>query len=358
MSASHEPLAITTAQRHYDALIGVGGIGTGRFFAMNGNHTLGREESRGGYFLDRRDYCKLHIIAHYVQTLLGPKFGTYPIGKVGDDDEGKGLIAEIQEAGLDLRYIQTVPNGQTLSSFCFVYPDGSGGNLTTDDSVNASVDAAYVQRARPTFAAFAKRGIALAVPEVPLEARLKLVELGSANGFFCVAALTTEEITSALAYPILHKTDLVALNLDEAAAIGCVEADQEQPLSVVQAAINNLNKIKSDSWIAITAGSKGSWTWDGDFLNHCSAIKTNMASTAGAGDAFLAGTLVGLTANLTLAQAQELGTLVAGLSVTSPHTIHPGIDRCTLKAFADEHQVPVSNIVSKLLQATVLETRV
>ena len=55
-------------------LIGIGGIGSGTFFALNGNHTLGREESRGGRFLDRRDYCKLHIISHYVRPLLGGRF--------------------------------------------------------------------------------------------------------------------------------------------------------------------------------------------------------------------------------------------------------------------------------------------
>ena len=42
------------------------------FFALDGNHTLGREESRSGHFLDRRDYCKLHIVSHYVCRLLGP----------------------------------------------------------------------------------------------------------------------------------------------------------------------------------------------------------------------------------------------------------------------------------------------
>jgi len=41
----------------YKSMIGVGGIGSGMFFLLNGNHTIGREESRSGYFLDRRDYC-------------------------------------------------------------------------------------------------------------------------------------------------------------------------------------------------------------------------------------------------------------------------------------------------------------
>lgn len=70
-------------QHRYDIMIGTGGIGSGSFFLLNGDHTLGREESRSGRFLDKDDYCKLHIIAHYVKALLGPGFNVVPVGKVG-----------------------------------------------------------------------------------------------------------------------------------------------------------------------------------------------------------------------------------------------------------------------------------
>ena len=38
----------------YHAMIGTGGIGTGMFFVLNDNPTLGREESRSGHF--REDF--------------------------------------------------------------------------------------------------------------------------------------------------------------------------------------------------------------------------------------------------------------------------------------------------------------
>jgi sugar/nucleoside kinase (ribokinase family) len=76
-----------------------------------------------------------------------------------------------------------------------------------------------------------------------------------------------------------------------------------------------------------------------------------VVSTAGAGDALLAGVLVGLVAGLPLvmnrarrttladqplATALDLGTLLAALSVTSPHTIYPEVSAARLAAFADE----------------------
>jgi sugar/nucleoside kinase (ribokinase family) len=76
-----------------------------------------------------------------------------------------------------------------------------------------------------------------------------------------------------------------------------------------------------------------------------------VASTAGAGDAHLAGVIVGLAAGISLPESQQLGTLVAGLSVTSPHTIAPGIDRESLRAFSRQCGIDLAAGVRSLLEA-------
>jgi ribokinase len=334
----------------YRAMLGVGGIGTGVFFALAGNQTLGREESRGGRFLDRRDYCKLHIIAHYVQTLLGPSFTTLPIGKVGDDAAGRRLVEEMKAAGMDLRYVALCPGEQTLASFCLVYPDGSGGNLTTDDSACDQVDAAWVSRAEPEFARFAGRGIALAAPEVPLAARRKVLELGTAYRCLRVASFVSAEMETAAESGLLGATDLPGINLDEAAALASVSAGGRAPVEVVEAAAERLRGLNPAMLVAITAGQMGSWSWDGTSLAHLPAWPVEVVNTAGAGDAHLAGIIAGLAASLAMAQAHELGALVAALSVTSPHTIAPEVERGSLRTLADRLHAPLSEAVRDLLQ--------
>jgi sugar/nucleoside kinase (ribokinase family) len=345
-----KPLNLDLGMSRYRVLIGTGGIGTGVFFRLNGDHILGREESRSGHFLDQRDYCKLHIIAHYVKTLAGPAFMTIPIGRVGADKEGQQLLHEMTEAGLDLRHVEAVAGGQTLFSFCFVYPDGSGGNLTTDNSVNASADAVFVGQAEPEFRAFRGQGIALAAPEVSLEARLRLLELGSQYDFLRVASLTAEEIHSPLAAPILALTDLFAGNISEAAALAGVEPLADDPSTVAQEVMTRLRAVNPAVQGLITAGAQGSWGWDSQRLYHEPAISVQPVSTAGAGDAHLAGLIVGLIAGLSMADALKLGVLTAALSVTSPHTIHPTLDRNTLRAFVAQHQVHVSPAIMALLE--------
>ena len=128
------------------------------FFALDGNHTLGREESRSGHFLDRRDYCKLHIVSHYVCRLLGPGFPVIPLGMVGADEVGDRLLGEMAKVGLDLRYVGRAEGRGTLYALCLIYPDGSGGNVTENDSACAAVDAGWIAKPSPSSPVSPARG--------------------------------------------------------------------------------------------------------------------------------------------------------------------------------------------------------
>jgi ribokinase len=336
----------------YRALIGTGGIGSGMFFALDGNHTLGREESRSGHFLDRRDYCKLHIVSHYVRRLLGGGFPVIPLGMVGADEVGDRLLAEMGEVGLDLRYVGRAKGRGTLYALCLIYPDDSGGNVTENDSACAAVDAGWIAQAEPEFARFSGAGIALALPEVPLEARQKLLVLGTTHGFLRVASFTTAEILELVGE--LHDVDLLALNLDEAAALAGDSTEDSDPEDVVRAA---LARLSPEVWLAVTAGARGSWSWDGTTLTHRPALPVPVVGTAGAGDAHLAGIIAGLAVGLPLREAHQLGVLTAAVAVQSPHTINFELDREALRVCAQATGMPLAETVCALLAPTRAEKR-
>jgi len=318
----------------FNTLIGTGGIGSGVFFLLRGDHTLGREESRGGKLLDRRDYCKLHILCHYVKTLLGGRFAVLPIGRVGGDEAGARLIEEMREAELDLRYVDTLPGRRTLYSFCFLYPDGSGGNMSTEDSASAEVNADYVATAEAEFSRAGGRGIALAVPEVSLEAREKVLELGTRHGLFRIASFTSGEMEQACRLDLPARVDLLALNQDEARILAERGGEIADPQAIVEAAITRLGRRYTHLLLSVTAGAAGSWSWDGRRLLHVPAIQVPVVTTGGAGDAHLAGMIAGLALGLSLAGSHGLGVVLAAASVTCPHTIHKGITRRSLADLA------------------------
>lgn len=343
-------LKVDITKCRYKSMIGVGGIGSGMFFKLNGDHTLGREESRSGYFLDRRDYCKLHIISHYTKALLGKKFAVIPIGKIGDDDIGKKLVDEMEEIGFKLNYIESSVGEQTLFSFCFIYPDGSGGNMTTSDSACSKLNNELINKALPEFRKYRGKGVALAAPEVPVETREFLLELATKYRFFRAASFTSEEIRYAVDSGLLKKIDLLALNLDETAAAIGLSLEENDASTIIEKAVESFIKINPKIILSVTKGKEGSWSWHNLKLTHLPVFNVNVENTAGAGDAHLAGFIAGLTAGLSVQEAHQLAALTSGSSVQSPHTINKFTDRLELKKIADKSKNVIFKKVYKLLE--------
>lgn len=334
----------------YKAMIGVGGIGSGMFFKLNGDHTLGREESRSGFFLDRRDYCKLHIISHYTKALLGKKFSVIPIGKLGDDDIGKKLIEEMKEIGFNLNYIESSPDDQTLFSFCFIYPDGSGGNMTTSDSACSKLTDDLVKKALPEFRKFRGKGVALAAPEVPAKVREFLLDMATEYQFFRAASFTSEEIRDAVTSGLLKKIDLLALNVDETASAIGLPPEKNTAEFIIKKAVDSFIKINPDIILSVTKGNEGSWSWHKGILTHLPVFKVDVDNTAGAGDAHLAGFIAGLTTGLSVKESHQLAALTSGSSVQSPHTINKFTDKLELKKIADKSKNLIFKKVYQLLE--------
>ena len=333
----------------YRAMIGVGGIGYGLFFSLNHNHTLGREESRSGHFLDQEDFCKLHIVSYYVKKLLGEAFEVFPVGKVGDDDVGKRLIDKIRNVGMHTAFIKVSDTAPTLYSFCFSYPDGSGGNLTTDNSAcNELVDADLLE-AEPEFERYSQRGIALAVPEVPLAFRQKMLQLATEHQFYRVASFSSDEIQQAITMGLLDHVDLLSLNLDEARRAVANDKNYSTIEDEIRFLLEQISKINSKMALAITNGKNGSWFLDDGKLIQQKSFATLLKSTAGAGDAYLGGLIVGSTLGLSWRLMHELASLIAAFSVTSPNTIAENIDRQSLFTFVREMNLELSGEVMDLL---------
>lgn len=330
-------------------MIGVGGIGSGMFFLLNGSHTLGREESRSGHFLEKNDYCKLHIISHYVKALLGPDFHVIPIARVGNDDVGRRLTMEMEEIGMVTSQLAVDPERHTLFSFCFLYPDRSGGNMTTDDSACSALSALGVAEAESLFQQFAGKAIALAAPEVPLEAREALLDLATAYRCFRVASFTSEELRDSETQSMLRKVDLLCVNLEEAASVLDPTARDGPSRAVAEAAIKSFLALNPAMQVSITLGKEGSYAWDGSSMTFAPARSVEVVSTAGAGDAFTGGLIAGKVVGLSLVEAQELATLVGACSVTSPHTINKDLDQASLRSLIERPNSSVSTNVLALL---------
>ncbi|NIT61532.1 MAG: hypothetical protein GWN00_36630 [Aliifodinibius sp.] len=282
--------------------------------------------------------------------MLGKDFQVIPVGKVGNDDVGNKLLNEMEEAGFIMDYIEQSANDQTLFSFCFIYPDGSGGNMTTDDSACSKVDSVFITKAEPKFTQFFGQGIALAAPEVPIDGRAKLLDYATKSNFFRVASFTSEEIRNAVHSGLLGHVDLLGINLDEAAAAVGMSVSDHTPKSIVEQAVKTFAKVNPKILLSVTKGKDGSWSWDGSTLTHVPVFQVQVQNTAGAGDAHLAGLIVGLVAGLSMQEAHQLAALAAASSVESPHTINKETDKKSLRIIADRSKGVLNKNIYDLLE--------
>ena len=349
-------------------LVGVGGIGSGIFFALEGDHDLGRNESRPARLLDVRDYCKLHIITHYLAVLVGAgqsdnSFRVLPVGKVGSDSAGRRLLKEMTAAGLDTQYVGEVEGQPTLFSVCYQYPDRTGGNITTSESAASRLTAADIDRIIPLLEAGGGRSIALAAPEVPLELRAHFLKIATTYDAFRVASFTSAEMTEARRLNLFSLVDLVALNEDEAGTLVGQRFDKDEPRPFLERCAAALAASQSHIQIIVSAGKEGAFAFQDGWWAHCPALPVKVVSTAGAGDALLAGVLAALIAGAPLvshappeddrsrrvmASALDFGVLLASYSATSPHTIHPRADLDAVLAFAAESGVTFADTLGQI----------
>ena len=190
-------------------------------------------------------------------------------------------------------------------------------------------------KAEPEFNRYKARGLALAVPEVPLAARDELLECATRYGFLRAASFTSAEMRDSSVPAMLNKTDLLVINRDEAASLASADAGASME-RLAGKAVEHLTSIQPAIWAIMTAGREGSWAWDGRELAHLPALKVEAVNAAGAGDAFFAGVLAGLASGLALTEAQQVGNLCGAFSTTSPDTINHALDRASLARLAEQ----------------------
>lgn len=349
----------------YRQLVGIGGLGTGIFFELEGDHTLGRNESRSGRLLGVRDYCKLHIVIHYVAKLLGASsapFQVLPVGKVGNDGAGEFVLKEMKSVGIDTRFVETLAGKPTLFSVCFQYPDGTGGNITTSNSAAAALGERDLEAIKSLLTSTGPRTIALVLPEVPLEVRREFLKLATRAGAFRAASFVSGEITAAKESAMFQQLDLVSLNESEAGQLIGEAYSPGSPDDFVTKAVRYVRSSYPQLQMVISAGKDGAYALNREAWNYCPAPQVDVASTAGAGDCLVGGILAAMAAGVPLLNSRpprksltesplntalEFGVLLASYKVTSQHTIHPDASLVTLTEFAAQRGLTFDPVIAQ-----------
>ena len=107
---------------------------------------------------------------------------------------------------------------------------------------------------------------------------------------------------------------------------------------IVEVCIEKLLSVNPVIKLAVTDGANGAYAYDNGALDFLPACPVNPVNTAGAGDAFLAGLIIGIIKGLSFTgdgkeSCLKYAAALSSMSVTSRDTIHFGITNESFQEF-------------------------
>jgi ribokinase len=223
------------------------------------------------------------------------------IGRVGDDDYGRQLLASLAEAGVDTSLVKVtagVPSGIAL-----ITVDQHGENtIAVSPGANARLSVADVEAGADLLRAAA---VTLVQLEIDLRAVAAVVEI--ATGF----VVLNPAPAAALPGEVLAGVDVLVPNRSELGLLAGVEEPR-----TIREAVTAARRLPGTGAVVVTLGSQGALVVTGTDAVHLPALPVEAVDATGAGDAFCGALADGLARELTLEEAAAWANRVAGLSTT------------------------------------------
>lgn len=191
------------------------------------------------------------------------------LGQIGDDDAGRHIRRSLDAEGVDTRLLRVVPGGRTAS--CLVgLRDRERVFLASDQGVSMFT---------PTAAELAE------------VAEADAVHIGSTSGLDDWVAALAHRARVSYDFAIRREPE----HIDRIAPHTYLATFSGGDLSEVQAhALGGRAIAAGSDWALVTRGPAGALLTDGARWASTHAVRTDVVDTLGAGDTFVARTLVGL----------------------------------------------------------------
>jgi sugar/nucleoside kinase (ribokinase family) len=237
------------------------------------------------------------------------------IGRVGDDAAGRAQVAELQDAGVDVR---TAVDPERATGTCVVIVE-PGGERTMLPDRGANLALAPADVPDDAFASARHlhvSGYALldAGPrQAALAALARARSSGIATSVDPSSAAPLQALGADAFLRLVAGVDLLLPNADEAAVL----TGERDPVLAAEAIAR-----ATGAEVVVTCGAAGAIHSDGGEAQHAPAAPQPVVDTTGAGDAFTAGLIVarlgGLAPSAALAAANALAARALALPGARP----------------------------------------
>ena len=271
-----------------------------------------------GRNVGRVEYIHGGVSRNVVEDIANVELRPTFVGLVDDTPLGADVLLKLQRHKVNTEYIMPIP-------------DGMGTWLAVFDN-NGDVAGSISKRPNlmPILGLLEKKGDEIfagadsVVIEVDIDKEIvkKVFELAEKYGKK-VFALVSNMSIAAERRDFLQRFDCFICNQQEAGLLFLDDYSEKTPAELRDILSERVVRAKIPAMV-VTMGGQGAVYADMEGgKGICPARNVHVKDTTGAGDAFCAGTAIGLTYGKTLPEAVEIGTLLAASVITSSENVCP-----------------------------------
>jgi len=222
------------------------------------------------------------------------------VGRVGDDQAGRDLLASLEADGVDSAQVRTLAGVPSGTAFITVSEDGEN-QIVVSPGANARLTPGDVAAAGPALGAAA---VTLLQLEIPLESVAAAAR--TAGGLVVLNPAPMRPLPAEL----LGRVDVLVPNRVELAQLA-----GGRPPGTVEEAARLAGRLAARA-VVVTLGADGALVVEAGRHGHVPAVPVQAVDTTAAGDAFCGGLADALAAGASLQDAARQAVRVAAAACT------------------------------------------
>ena len=271
-----------------------------------------------GRNVGRIEYVHGGVARNVVEDIANMELRPTFLSIVDDTPMGSAVVEKLKNHKVNCQYVQTIPDG--MGTWLVVF-DNSG-------DVAGSISKRPIMR--PLIDILEEKGDEIfsnadsIVLEVDLEKELvkKVLELGKRHNKKLFGLVSNMSL-AVQRRDFIKQFDCLICNQLEAGILFADDYSEKTPEELCEIVSNKVSQASFPA-LVVTMGSEGSVYADYTGVKGvCPPRKVQVKDTTGAGDAFCAGVAAAMTYGKTLAEAVEIGTMLAASVITSTDNVCP-----------------------------------
>lgn len=271
-----------------------------------------------GRNVGRIEYVHGGVARNVVEDIANLELRPTFLGIVDDSPMGESVVNKLKNHKVNVENVLTIPDGMGTWLAVFDNNGDVAGSISKRPNMLPLVDL-LEEKGDEIFA-----DADSVVLEVDLDKELvkKVLELGKKHDTKLFALVSNMSL-AAQRRDFLKQFDCLICNQLEAGILFADDYSEKTPEELCEIISHKVSQANFPAMV-VTMGDKGAVF--ADYTGQCGACparKVQVKDTTGAGDAFCAGVAAGMTYGKTLAEAVEIGTLLAASVITSTENVCP-----------------------------------